>query len=383
MSKWVSYFELLLLAIKSTALYLIAKLLYKQNNVWLISERGNEARDNGYIFFKYLKENHPEIKSYFVISENSVDYPKLLKYRESILFKDSWSHFKILSQASIVISTHIGGYLPYKEALGKIDKKINLMRDKKRVFLQHGIIKDYIPRLFGDRVYVDLFCCGAKLEYDYICKNYRYPQGVVKYTGLCRYDNLTEFTKKKIVLVMPTWRSYINRKTFEQSEYFITYKNLLTNKKVHDLLQIHGYSLIFYPHYEFQTKIDLFKDLKLPSNVIVAGQEYDVQSLLKDSSLLITDYSSVYFDMLYMNKPTILYQFDYDKFREFHYQKGYLNESDLGDVVKKENELIELLEKKISTGCLIENEYVKFGEILFAQRDNHNCDRVFESIINI
>ena len=26
---------------------------------WVISERGRDARDNGYHFYKYLKKNHP------------------------------------------------------------------------------------------------------------------------------------------------------------------------------------------------------------------------------------------------------------------------------------------------------------------------------------
>lgn len=32
----------------------------KYNDIWLIAERGDEARDNGYAFYKYMKENHPE-----------------------------------------------------------------------------------------------------------------------------------------------------------------------------------------------------------------------------------------------------------------------------------------------------------------------------------
>ena len=50
--------------------------------------------------------------------------------------------------------------------------------------------------------------------------------------------------------------------------------------------------------------------------------------MLKESSMLITDYSSVFFDVAYMHKPIIYYQFDRDAFRQGHYQEGYFSYDD-------------------------------------------------------
>ena len=44
---------------------------------WIICERGYDARDNGYHFYKYMKENHPEQKVYYIIDKNSADYRKV------------------------------------------------------------------------------------------------------------------------------------------------------------------------------------------------------------------------------------------------------------------------------------------------------------------
>ena len=58
----------------------IAKVLFpKYRGVWIVSERGSDARDNGYHFFKYIRENHPEIK---VCSKT------LYMYIESGIFQD-------------------------------------------------------------------------------------------------------------------------------------------------------------------------------------------------------------------------------------------------------------------------------------------------------
>ena len=52
----------------------IISIFYKNNekykDIWLISERGTEAKDNGYWMFKYIRENHPEINVYYLIDKN-------------------------------------------------------------------------------------------------------------------------------------------------------------------------------------------------------------------------------------------------------------------------------------------------------------------------
>ena len=40
----------------------------KYTDLWLIAERGIDARDNGYYLFKYITEHHKEINIEYVIS---------------------------------------------------------------------------------------------------------------------------------------------------------------------------------------------------------------------------------------------------------------------------------------------------------------------------
>ena len=42
--------------------------------IWIITERPDQARDNGYCFFKYLKEYHPEQPAYYIIDRNSTNH---------------------------------------------------------------------------------------------------------------------------------------------------------------------------------------------------------------------------------------------------------------------------------------------------------------------
>lgn len=384
-NKVLLYLSLILKAIKALSMFGIAYILTPKTKkeIWLISERGRDARDNGYWFFIFLKKQHPEIESYYVISKDSADYERISKFNNSLIALDSYSHFRILTQAKYLISTHIGGYLPMSNAMIRICNTFNLLRNKKTVFLQHGIIKDYIPRLFGDVVKLDLFCCGAKLEYDYVKNYYQHPENVVQYTGLCRYDNLHDCHTKRQILIMPTWRTFVDLNNFEESDFFKTYANLLINDDFKNIIFSNNYSVVFYLHYQFQSRQDSFKKLYLHPAITIAGFEYDVQTLLKESSLLITDYSSVYFDMAYMSKPVIFYQFDRDMFFQKHYQKGYIEEKKLGFVVYTLKDLLEKLNSTISKNCAIEEQYKAYANLLFEIKDCKNCERVYKAILNL
>ena len=49
----------------------------KYRNLWLVAERGNDARDNGYRFYEYLRTMHPEVNAHYVITTDSADEMKI------------------------------------------------------------------------------------------------------------------------------------------------------------------------------------------------------------------------------------------------------------------------------------------------------------------
>lgn len=378
-----------LIELRVYELWLLSKLLFarflalftKDRNIWLLSERGKEARDNAYFFFVWLKEHHPEIKAKYIVSKESKDYHKFDQWPQDRVEYDSMKHLISLWQAKYLISTHICGYTPHAAFFTKLDRSCNIFRKKKKIFLQHGVTKDYIRALMFDRTHLDLFITGSQIEYEYIRTHFGYPEGIVQYTGFCRYDRLNEFQTKKQLLIMPTYRSYINRDHFEESTYYQTYKALLCSQEIHDILDKYGYQAVFYPHYAFQSKIQLFKNLGLPDSVVIADMSYDVQTLLKESEVLLTDFSSVFFDMMYMHKPILFYQFDEEEYRARHYQEGYLRYRDVGPVVRTLPEVVEQIEAILThPNCL--EQYMPYYDQTFALRDNRNCQRVYEAIVH-
>ena len=68
------------------SLMLPASVDKRHDEIWLISERPDQARDNGYCFFKYLRENHPEVQAYYLIDVNADDYKKIKRHGNIIHF---------------------------------------------------------------------------------------------------------------------------------------------------------------------------------------------------------------------------------------------------------------------------------------------------------
>ena len=354
-------------------------------HLWLVSERGFDARDNGYWFFRYLREQQPQVNTCFVIQKTSPDYNKVARLGDTVDMGSLRHYLKYLA-ADYLISTHVQPAAPDMITFYHL-RQIGIRPRGKQIFLQHGIIMSRMERMRYPNLRVDFFASGGKMEYDYLSSELGFQKGVVQYTGLCRYDNLARGNNpSNEILVMPTWRSskYPQGDQFYETDFYKYYQSLLNNPSLIRLLEERELKLIFYPHIEMQKELDKFKS---PSErIILAGwQDYDVQTLLMRCSMLITDYSSVHFDVGYMEKPIIYYQFDLEEFRRLHYKEGYFSyeKHGFGPVVKTEEALMEALFSCVRNDFRMEKEYHDRLEAFFPVRDEKNCERTFQILCKL
>ncbi len=374
-------------AVKYTAAMAAAPFVKKKEkykDLWLIGERGVDARDNGYYLFKHITQNHPEINIAYTISVDSPDRERAGRLGRLINY-GSFEHFLSLVASKVKISTHIMGYTPYIDFFVRADK-MGLVKGKK-IFLQHGIIKDNLTYLYNNNVNIDLFVCSAKPEYEYVRDNFGYKDGVVRMLGLCRYDDLYKIKEpSKKVLVMPTWRYNLqgaDEKVFEESEYYKTFESLLRSDRLKAILEKYDYELLFYPHMEMQKFISCFSGGERVR--IVSFKDCTVQDLLINTDVLITDFSSVFFDYAYMEKPMIFYQFDEASFRKQHYGEGYFDyrRDAFGKVICDEKQILDELDRILGNNAALDAEYADRINKFFTLRDTNNCERNFKAIKEI
>lgn len=383
-----------LLSIIYFILAIIPSLLIKLFNphIWIVSDCEDEARDNGYYFFKYLREEIPEQDVYFAISKKSYDYEKVKKLGKVVNF-GSFYHWILYLACEYNISSQKA--CKPNAAIGYILEKCNIVKHK-IIFLQHGIIKDNLPYIHFKNAKFKMFTTSVEREYQYVKDNFGYKNNEVKKIGLCRFDDLTDTSNGEIILVMPTWRQWISNKDFKtkdienvsnfvDTEYFKKWSSFLSNKELYDILENYNKKIIFYPHRHMQQYIDHFKYLSNNRIIIATFPEYDVHNLLKKASLLITDYSSVAMDFAYLNKPIDYYQFDYQRFRENHLELGYFSYKNdaFGPLFEQEQDLINHIKKQIESNYKLDIIYQKRINDFFDLRDNHNCERTYLALKSI
>ena len=125
-----------------------------------------------------------------------------------------------------------------------------------------------------------------------------------------------------------------------------------------------------------ETYLDL---LNVNNNIRIAYNE-SYNSLLNNSSLMITDYSSVAFDFAYLKKPILYYQPNND----LPHKEGYFNYKTMGfgDVVTEIDELIDKIQENFQNKFKNKEEYNRRVDSFFKYHDNNNCERVYKSIFN-
>ena len=372
---------------------LIPSFIYKiflkicKKEIWLICEQKNTARDNGYWFYKYICENHKDIKCIYVINKKSKDYEKIKNIGKVI----SWGrliHYFYYMSSTKNISSHKDGN-PNQLIFTICHLYLNLYNN--RIFLQHGITKDNIPMFYYNNTKFKLIICGAKKEYEYIKEKFGYPYENIAYTGFSRFDSLhQEVDLKNQIVIIPTWRNWLGRETnsfsekinFKNSKYYKCWNDLLNNKSLINFIEKNNIDIVFYPHIHMQKYIKDFSTISKNIKILDIS-DIDIQTLLKESKLLITDYSSVYFDFAYMEKPIIYYQFDYDEYRDKQMPEGYFNykKDGFGPIYDNCNELINYIKLLNANEFKLDTSYKHKMNEFFKLNDQNNCERIYKKIV--
>ena len=351
-------------------------------NVWIITERPGQARDNGYCFFKYLREKHPECGAYYIIDKKAKDYNKIKKYGNIIQF-NSWKHYFYYCLSRIHISAHVNGCVPNDSP---IHRRLRRILKNKTVFIPHGVSYGVSEFCLKKHAKISLFICSGKKEYENVLQKYGYDESEIAYTGFPRLDGWHDIeVNSKQILLMPTWRLYLAQNPeiiFEDTRYFQVYQELICDERLLQFLKKNDVKLIFYLHNEMRKYVNSFKTECENIEVVYKDDAYDIQELLKSSALLITDYSSVHFDFAYMKKPVIYYQFDQNEFFEKQYLRGNFSaeEDGFGPVVYEKKRLIEEIEKMwVQDFRMSENYYRRMREF-YQIHDDMNCERVYQEV---
>ncbi len=182
--------------------------------------------------------------------------------------------------------------------------------------------------------------------------------------------NLNKIGNKKIILYAPTWRD--NQYTKGVGYTYKTEVNF-------DLLQKemgNDFIILFRAHYLVANEFD-FK--KYEGFIFDVSKYSDINDLYLVSDMLITDYSSVFFDYANLKRPIIYYMYDFEQYRD-ELRGFYLSLDELpGPIVKTEEELIAQV-KHLTDNFVLDEKYITFGNKFNYLDDGNASERVIERI---
>ena len=359
-------------------------------HLWVVSEYEGLARDNGYWFFKYIRDNYPDKSVFYPIAKGASDEGKIDVLGNRINFA-SFKHYMLFWAAEKQFTSSKNAGFPSRICEDLVQWRFHRFQ---YVMLNHGITKGKSTVVDASKTNFDYILTCSELDREIIIKDNNQPEDKVLSIGFARHDNLdNSMTDKRTILVMPTWRTYVNIKfcrsekekkqkinEFLTSDYYKKYASLLNNKRLKDFLNLNDLRLVFYLHDYAQGFTEYFKT-DSDRIIIARSVDYDIQTLLKSAALLITDYSSVCYDFAYMYKPVLYYQFDLEAFEYYQYKAGehYSYESDgVGVICYEESVVIDNLIDYYAAGFVMPSIYAKRVDKYFTHHDQLNCKRIYD-----
>lgn len=364
-------------------------------NSWLFMDRDVQADDNAEHLYDYVQKNHPEKNIYFALTRNSHDWNRLQRKGFNLVEYGSDKHESILKSCSKVISSHADKYVT--NYLGA-----KMLSGRHFVFLQHGVIHNDLSDWLNQKENIDLFVTSSPAEYRAISgdnSHYKFTKKNIKLTGLPRFDNFYNApqSSEKTLLIMPTWRANAVGKAsgngylrdylhdFMDTTYAKHWYSFLHSDKLKELVEEHNFKVIFFPHVNISPYLTLFD---VPKYIeVYRHTDMTIQELFIKSTMMITDYSSVAFDMAALGKQTLYYQFDREEFFSGGHtlKKGYFDhfEHGFGPVVEDEDSLFINLERLLLNNGLPDENIQQRIDETFPVKDGRNCERVYEAICEL
>jgi CDP-glycerol glycerophosphotransferase len=177
---------------------------------------------------------------------------------------------------------------------------------------------------------------------------------------------------KKIILYAPTWR---DNQFYKKGQYkfdlqldFEKFKNSLGD----------NYVVLLRLHYLVAEKLDLSEY----EHFVYDFSNYeDIRDLYLVSDLLITDYSSVFFDYAILNRPILFYTYDIEEYRD--HLRGFYFDFETGapgPILKTTDEVIASIIKLENTVFQQNNERVNFNNQFCYLEDGCATERVVNKI---
>lgn len=378
----------LILQIFNLLLYYASYCIRKDKSLWVFgSWFGDKYCDSPKYLFEYISNCHSEIRCVWLSNNQStIDLVRNLGFEAYYTY--SLKGYSLSSRAMVsVVSTSfedVNKYIPTKYIINtwhgiplkKVlydDKINNSHKDTYKSFILRTIFPfRKIPSDYS------IIIASSESEAINLSSAFNRPITNISICGLPRNDVFKKCgqpSNNKKIIYMPTHRGegkFDIYNLFESELLFINSELLR--------LGIDLYVKLHFYHSNADKKCEL-------SNIhFIRDDEInqDIYSIINSFDILITDYSSVYFDFLLSERPIIFAPFDLDDYlsldREMYFD---YNEVTPGPKCKNWHEVMEWIDKFNNNPDHFVLDRKLLKDLFHAYQDGRSCERVYKEALRL
>ena len=300
--------------------------------LYLIDINSNIYKKSDFLLMDFVLKSYSSDDTYPVFEEMIKRNINSHYFTEKIEIYNKYCHDKTYCDSVILVKDH-----NFKINHNFLEKHLTLILRLRQVLSSVGVNIHYINNLFYNIDYITYICVGHGVSY---FKYYLYR----KFYGPRKFDKLLIPNSKILIsttlkygwkdenlikLGLPRWEkyNYINRSLYENTKinsdsifimftwrelkrgrkislyYINNILNLINNEKLINNLYQHNLTLYFTLHHKVlkhKRKFKIKGDIKYI-------EENDIAECLSKTNLIVTDFSSIVFDMIYRRKPYIIF----------------------------------------------------------------------------
>lgn len=332
---------------------------------------GRQISDSPLALYDYIKNNYQKIDVIWSVEKSMVSYCK--KNDINYVLRNTVKWAESLTKAQVWVSNaRFPNYVRKQKHTFYVQtwhgtplKKLGL--DIDNVLMPGTTTKKYHKNFVAEANKWDVLVSPNQYSSSIFRRAFGF-KNVLLNTGYPRTDKLVSSTNdqimkmkmdmgiplsKKVVLYAPTYRddSYISKGKYAFELPFDV-------KKMQETLG-DEYVLVLRMHYLISSDLNV---AQYGDFVIDQSNYHDISDLYLVADLMITDYSSVFFDYAYLKKPVLFYPYDFEKYKD-ELRGFYLDyETELpGEIAYTEKELLNALSAyKEDSSAIVDDRMVAF-----------------------
>lgn len=365
--------------------------LPKRNIIFFESFHGKQFSCSPRAIYEYLKENNYPFQMYWSIDKKYAEQFKDFDIQTVPRFTLKWLF--LMPQAKYwITNSRLPVWLPkprktlYVQTWHGTPLK-KLAADMEEVHMPATNADKYIANFLKEAKKWDMLISPNAYSTEIFRRAFQFEKEIIE-SGYPRNDFLINHNRKemieqikeklslpkdkKVILYAPTWR---DNHYYEKGKY--KFDIPLDTKRLKQELK-EQYIMLFRLHYLVAEQLNISENETFMFN---CSSHEDIRELYLISDILITDYSSVFFDFANLRRPIIFYVYDLEEYRDK--LRGFYFDFETyapGPLVKTTDELIAEI-KKLESEPFQPTKHIKsFYEKFCSLEDGMATKRVVDKI---